>query len=36
MDVNYALEPEEVEQGFILTCQSHPISEEVVIDFDVK
>ncbi|RYY67292.1 MAG: 2Fe-2S iron-sulfur cluster binding domain-containing protein, partial [Chitinophagaceae bacterium] len=36
MDVNYALEPEEVEQGFILTCQSHPRSENVVIDFDVK
>ena len=36
MDVNYALEPEEVEQGFILTCQSHPRSEKVVIDFDVK
>jgi ring-1,2-phenylacetyl-CoA epoxidase subunit PaaE len=36
MDVNYALEPEEVEQGFILCCQSHPRSENVVIDFDVK
>lgn len=36
MDVNYALEPEEVEQGFILTCQSHPISEKIVIDFDVR
>lgn len=36
MDVNYALEPEEVEQGFILTCQSHPRSKEVVIDFDIK
>ncbi len=36
MDVNYALEKEEVEQGFILTCQSHPTTEEVVIDFDVK
>lgn len=36
MDVNYALEPEEVEQGFILTCQSHPRSENVVVDFDVK
>ena len=36
MDVNYALEPEEVEQGFILTCQSHPTTEKVVIDFDVK
>ncbi len=36
MDVNYALEKEEVEQGFILTCQSHPLTEEVVIDFDIK
>ncbi|MBC7868540.1 MAG: phenylacetate-CoA oxygenase/reductase subunit PaaK, partial [Gloeobacteraceae cyanobacterium ES-bin-316] len=36
MDVNYALEPEEVEQGFILTCQSHPRSSNVVIDFDIK
>jgi ring-1,2-phenylacetyl-CoA epoxidase subunit PaaE len=36
MDVNYALESEEVEQGFILTCQSHPRSEKVVVDFDVK
>jgi ring-1,2-phenylacetyl-CoA epoxidase subunit PaaE len=36
MDVNYALEPEELEQGFILTCQSHPTSEKVVIDFDVR
>ncbi|MBS1496238.1 MAG: phenylacetate-CoA oxygenase/reductase subunit PaaK [Bacteroidetes bacterium] len=36
MDVNYALEDEELEQGFILTCQSHPLTENVVIDFDVK
>lgn len=36
MDVNYALEQEELEQGFILTCQSHPVSNKVVIDFDVK
>lgn len=36
MDVNYGLEPEEVEQGFILTCQSHPLTEHVVVDFDVK
>jgi ring-1,2-phenylacetyl-CoA epoxidase subunit PaaE len=36
MDVNYALEPEEVEQGFILCCQSHPLTKEVVVDFDLK
>ena len=36
MDVNYALEPEELERGFILTCQSHPTTEKVFIDFDEK
>ena len=36
MDVNYALESEEVAAGFILTCQSHPLTENVVIDFDIK
>ncbi len=36
MEVNYALEEEEVAQGFILCCQSHPLTEKVVVDFDVK
>ena len=36
MDVNYALEEEEVAAGFILTCQSHPLTENVVVDFDIK
>ena len=36
MDANYALEKEEIEQGFILCCQSHPVTEKVVIDFDSK
>jgi len=36
MDANYALAPEELEQGFILSCQSHPKTERVVIDYDVK
>ncbi|MBA2250074.1 MAG: phenylacetate-CoA oxygenase/reductase subunit PaaK [Chitinophagaceae bacterium] len=36
MEVNYGLEEDEVAAGFILTCQSHPRSEKVVVDFDVK
>ena len=36
MDMQYGLEPEEIAAGYILTCQSHPVSEKVVIDFDVK
>ena len=36
MEVNYGLEPDEVEAGFILTCQSHPRSVRVMVDFDVK
>ncbi len=34
MDVNYALEPNEIEAGFVLTCQAHPITDKVVVDFD--
>jgi ring-1,2-phenylacetyl-CoA epoxidase subunit PaaE len=36
MEVNYALEADEVAAGFVLTCQSHPRSEKVIIDFDNK
>lgn len=36
MDMNWGLEKEEVEQGYILTCQSHPRTPKVVVDFDVK
>jgi ring-1,2-phenylacetyl-CoA epoxidase subunit PaaE len=36
MDVHWGLEHEEIEKGFILTCQSHPKTEKVVVDFDVK
>lgn len=35
MDVNYALEPDELERGLVLTCQSFPKSEKVVLNFDV-
>ncbi len=34
MDANYALEPEEVARGYVLTCQSHPTAAEVVLDYD--
>ena len=36
MEVNYALEPDELANNFILTCQSHPRTERVVVDFDIK
>lgn len=35
MDENYALEQDELDKGYVLTCQSHPTSKEVVVDFDV-
>ncbi|MFL6106124.1 MAG: 1,2-phenylacetyl-CoA epoxidase subunit PaaE [Marmoricola sp.] len=31
---NYALDEDEVSAGFILTCQTHPVSDEVTVDFD--
>jgi ring-1,2-phenylacetyl-CoA epoxidase subunit PaaE len=34
MDVNYALDKEEVEAGYILTCQAHPTSEKLIVSFD--
>lgn len=34
MEVNYALEPEEVEAGYVLTCQSYPKTSRVVVDYD--
>ncbi|MHC6229944.1 1,2-phenylacetyl-CoA epoxidase subunit PaaE [Arthrobacter sp. MMS24-T111] len=35
MDENYALEQDELDKGYVLTCQSHPTSKEVTVDFDV-
>jgi ring-1,2-phenylacetyl-CoA epoxidase subunit PaaE len=34
MDVNYSLEPWELEAGFILTCQAKPTTDKVVVDYD--
>jgi ring-1,2-phenylacetyl-CoA epoxidase subunit PaaE len=34
MDTNYGLEPWEVEKGYVLACQSHPVSDGVTLDYD--
>lgn len=34
MELNYSLEPWEIEAGFVLTCQAHPTSERIVVDYD--
>ena len=34
MDKNTILTDEEVEDGLILTCQAHPITNEITIDYD--
>ena len=36
MDVHWGLEEEEIEQGYVLTCQSHPKTGRVTVDFDIK
>lgn len=34
MAQNYGLEPWEVEQGFVLACQSTPLTDELILDYD--
>lgn len=34
MDRNYALEPWETDAGFVLTCQSHPTTDDLTVDYD--
>ena len=34
MDMTQALRQEEIDAGFILTCQAHPVSRRVVVDYD--
>lgn len=34
MDRNHALEDDETDAGFVLACQSHPVTDEVILDFD--
>ena len=35
MDENYGLDEDDVAKGYILTCQSHPTSEEIELTYDV-
>lgn len=34
MEENYALEPDEIEKGYVLTCQTRPTSPAVTVDYD--
>jgi ring-1,2-phenylacetyl-CoA epoxidase subunit PaaE len=34
MDRHWALEQDEIDSGFVLACQSTPVSDRVVLDFD--
>lgn len=34
MDANFALTDAEVAKGFVLTCQAHPLTEKVIVDYD--
>ena len=34
MDANYSLEDYELARGFVLSCQSFPVTDELLIDFD--
>ncbi len=36
MDRNFALEPADLEAGFVLTCQAHPLTDRVVLSFDER
>jgi ring-1,2-phenylacetyl-CoA epoxidase subunit PaaE len=35
MDMNYSLEPDELEANYVLTCQAHPRTEEVIVNYDI-
>ena len=36
MERNYSLEPHELARGFVLSCQSHPVTDRVVISYDAR
>ena len=36
MDANYTLEQHEVDRGFVLTCQAHPVTDTVRLSYDAR
>ncbi len=34
MDQNFALEDYEIARGYILTCQSYPVTDKIVVNYD--
>jgi ring-1,2-phenylacetyl-CoA epoxidase subunit PaaE len=36
MEKNYALVDTDLAQGFVLTCQSHPVTDRLVVDYDQR
>lgn len=36
MDIHYGLEADEIDAGYVLTCQSHPRSERLILDYDIQ
>ena len=34
MDINYSLAEDDVEEGYVLTCQAHPTSKNLIVDYD--
>jgi ring-1,2-phenylacetyl-CoA epoxidase subunit PaaE len=34
MDANFALEDYEIARGYILTCQSYPVTNKILVDYD--
>jgi ring-1,2-phenylacetyl-CoA epoxidase subunit PaaE len=35
MDERDGLTDEEIKEGFVLTCQSHPLTDDVYVDYDI-
>lgn len=36
MDIHYGLEADEIDAGYVLTCQSYPRSERLILDYDIQ